>query len=304
MAIFKEKSSGNINAKSKELSTTMDVAEAWIDLLSSEGYCVLQSIDVGSFGEVFTVQRHGHAKLLAVKKIISSRRVEEDPTILNEISLLMKLKHRHVISIKDVVCTPHVACIIMEYAGLGNLNCFVKERKMMSDNFIGNVFRQLLSALSFCHGNRIAHCDVNPSNMLMVSENLVKLADFGTAMLCIDKNGKSALCHNYLGQNSYLAPEVLCRQPFNPLYADVWSLGCVLYFMTFCDVPFTGGSAVILNEQRSKGVTFPQNTMRKVQHLAHTCGYITEVCKVNPRLRPTVKELTLSWSRINNHLTH
>ena len=280
--------------KHDEVSPTLDDEESWIDQLSSEGYCVLESIDVGSFGEVFTAKRHGHAKLLAVKKIVSRRRVEEDPSIISEISLLMKLKHRHVIAIKDVVCTPHVACIIMEYAEFGNLNCFVRKRQILNTVFIESLFRQVVSALSFCHGNGIAHCDVNPSNMLMMTEKLVKLADFGTAMLCTDKNGNSALCYSYLGQNSYLAPEVLRGQPFNPFHADLWSLGCVLYFMTFCDVPFKGSGSAICQEQNSKGVTFPKMTLQNTHNVSHICRFITEMCRVNPKLRPTAHDLISS----------
>lgn len=122
-----------------------------------------------------------------------------------------------------------------------------RSRFVISDGFIARTFVQVTLAIEFCHSRHIAHRDINPSNILVFDTGQVKITDFGLSFRCkeattrindkanSDKNDEDdsnlILCCDYLGQEAFLAPEVLSRKPFHPLPADVWSLGRVLLFM-------------------------------------------------------------------------
>jgi hypothetical protein len=89
------------------------------------------------------------------------------------------------------------------------------------------IITQVMSALSHLHlGLKIAHRDVKPEN-LIVAETAdsvtVKLADFDTAQF-VPKGG---LCRGIIGTFPFMAPEVMCGKRYDPLAADVWSLGTV-----------------------------------------------------------------------------
>ncbi|GFS08162.1 testis-specific serine/threonine-protein kinase 3-like [Elysia marginata] len=169
--------------------------------------------------------------------------------------------------------------------------------------FLSIAFIQITSALEFCHDLDLAHRDVNPSNVLVFRPDLVKLADFGLCFACRDKeraidkaNGEAAseiLCADFLGRDHYTAPEVRRHEPFLAKQADVWSLGCVLYFMLRADHP-------------------PLKTVDLLEGMAGEfcklipAGYdltlgkkclatIGRACQFRMRDRPTMKDILAMW---------
>ncbi|KAL1731296.1 kinase-like domain-containing protein, partial [Schizophyllum commune] len=86
---------------------------------------------------------------------------------------------------------------------------------------------QLLQGTAFCHRNWIAHCDLKPSNLLIDSRKVLKLADFGCACECRPGSGESSILP-YYGTYWYRAPEQLpWSSDVYGASGDVWSCGCV-----------------------------------------------------------------------------
>ncbi|KAK3777542.1 hypothetical protein RRG08_044831 [Elysia crispata] len=123
-----------------------------------------------------------------------------------------------------------------------NDNCTCSRSFSLELAFLSLAFSQVTSALNFCHNIDLAHRDINPSNVLIFNKSLVKLADFGLCFRCRDTNvGDTAdsevKCTDYLGNDHYLAPEVRRHEPFFAKPSDIWSLGCLLYFMLQANHP-------------------------------------------------------------------
>lgn len=267
--------------------------EMWIDAVKEDGYTIVTEIDCGGFSTVFKITEACTDGTFALKKIQSSRPIEDDEYIFNEIQCLLKLRHRHIIQMKSLVLTVHVACIIMEYAPLGNLQQYVKEQELLSNNHIFNIFGQLLSATGYCHSCHIAHRDLNPSNVLLMSSTFVKLGDFGLAFYCNDDDGRPRQCNEYLGQGPYLAPEVLLGAPYDAKRSDVWSLGCLLFFICFRDKPFTGSQKSILATQLEQGLCVPALPEVTIQTLfSSTMG---NMCCVDVGDRHTIDCVSQQW---------
>ena len=233
----------------KVLLTLCSLSEQNIACTMEENAYVIQhKIDDGAFGDVLCVKNTQTKKKLAMKQILYRGDITRDPYITNEIYSLSHLKHEHIIELMDIIITDKCVNLIMELAENGNLDIFI-QNSVVSFDQMAQIFTQLLSAVNFCHVNKIAHRDITPCNILLTGDTSVRLADFGLSVLCRDSEGLVIPCDDYLGHIHYSAPEVLKKTPYDPLLADMWSLGVVLYFMIHSNVPFTGDDDSIISQQ-------------------------------------------------------
>ncbi|KAK7002727.1 sperm motility kinase W, partial [Biomphalaria glabrata] len=258
----------------------------WSTFLSSNGYQKITCIGHGSFGDVYAVSSLDSGVDLAVKRMVSRNNITEDNTWLAESQALLKLDHENIVQLKEILITPKMACLVLELAPYGNLELLTERLDKRFDvSFVITAFQQTVSAVKCCHDNDIAHCDINPSNILVFSHHLVKLADFGLSFRCRDvSSGKEILCTDYLGHDSYIAPEVIKRQPFSAKPADVWSLGCLLFFMIAGKHPAKNTNSnelrACINEWMLAISTSDDSSKVSLSNLCHT----------DPELRPLISE--------------
>ncbi|KAF8243399.1 kinase-like protein [Wilcoxina mikolae CBS 423.85] len=139
--------------------------------------------------------------------------------------------------------------IVMEYIELGNLsNCGLLRtiKRQHTENNIKTVAKQLSEGLKIMHDKGIAHRDLNPNNILVRSVDPLRviIADFGVSKL-VPPDGSTKLRTN-VGTDLYKAPEILhssSERGYSPAI-DLWSLGCVLYWMTKARTPFKDTESV------------------------------------------------------------
>lgn len=123
----------------------------------------------------------------------------------------------------------------MEYVDGGELFHYVDERKGLPEDETVLIFRQIVSALLYCHRLLICHRDLKPENILLNQQDLtVKLIDFGMAAL----QPKGKLLSTPCGSPHYAAPEVVSSRPYDGMQADVWSCGVILYVMLTGTTPY------------------------------------------------------------------
>ncbi len=112
-------------------------------------------------------------------------------------------------------------------------------------------FRQVLSAVEFCHSFNICHRDLKPENILINEHGQAKVADFG--MACIQQSPSHKL-RTSCGSPHYAAPELVGKKVYKGEKVDVWSLGVVLYAMMSCHLPFDHHDTTVLLSMARKGV--------------------------------------------------
>lgn len=132
----------------------------------------------------------------------------------------------------------------MEYASNGSLFDLMAERKFLREPEAHHYFCQLINALKFCHDRHVAHRDLKLENLLLTGENCLKLGDFGFARHFDIDDAATTFSLTFCGSNAYISPEILHQKPYNPLSADIWACGVLLFAMVFGDLPFEDSGSI------------------------------------------------------------
>jgi calcium/calmodulin-dependent protein kinase I len=128
----------------------------------------------------------------------------------------------------------------MELMSGGDLFDRIGKKKSYSEADARDLVVKMLKAVSYCHGRKIAHCDMKPKNLLLMSDDndsYIKLADFGFAARVHEANSLSKQC----GTPFFVSPEILMRKGYDQ-QSDMWSVGCIVYLLLSGNLPFMGRS--------------------------------------------------------------
>ncbi|CDR45443.1 CYFA0S18e01794g1_1 [Cyberlindnera fabianii] len=167
------------------------------------------------------------------------RRGLSDDEIAREVLL-----HRHCSGHPNVIKVLHHGAdtnwlfIAMELATGGDLFDKIEPDVGVDEVVSQFYFKQMISAIEFCHKQGVAHRDIKPENILLDSRGNLKLTDFGLAAVFMKKSGAKRLCYTPCGSPPYMAPEVVDRNGYDPAKADIWSLGAVLYVLLAGETPW------------------------------------------------------------------
>ena len=264
-------------------------------------YITITMIDYGSFGDILKVRSPRDDKIYAMKQIAFRGQLRDDPYIVSEIMCLSELKHENVIRLHEILVKDGEIDIIMEYAENENLERYYTQVGIPSDEIIQDIYAQLLHGVNYCHSMNIAHRDLTPANILLTKDNVVKLADFGLAVRSLDEYGNQILCSDYLGNVGYLSPEVLSRQPFLPKPADIWSLGVVLLYLLYNDIPFKGYETRIIETQQNLNLNdFHNSNGNRMKHQPSSLSVVLErTLVVKWSDRADICELDRMWDQVD-----
>ncbi|CAN1336005.1 Serine/threonine-protein kinase TIO [Linum perenne] len=207
-----------------------------------ESYHVIELVGEGSFGKVYKGRRKCTGQTVAMKFIMKQGKSEKDVhNLRQEIEILRKLKHENVIEMLDSFESPQEFCVVTEFAQ-GELFEILEDDKYLPEEQVQAIAKQLVRALYYLHSNRIIHRDMKPQNILICSDSIVKLCDFGFAR-AMSQN--TVVLRSIKGTPLYMAPELVREQPYNHT-ADLWSLGVILYELFVGQPPFYTNSVYAL----------------------------------------------------------
>lgn len=108
--------------------------------------------------------------------------------------------------------------IVMELALCGSLLDVMTEKSILNEKEARFFFRQLISAIDFCHNKFIAHRDLKLENLLIFWKNILKIGDFGFARYFDVEDPSTTFSLTFCGSNAYLPPEILHARPYNPYF--------------------------------------------------------------------------------------
>ncbi|CAM4662798.1 hypothetical protein PO909_027835 [Leuciscus waleckii] len=249
-------------------------------------YEFLQSLGNGTYGRVKrAVDRSG--RTVAIKSI-RKEKIKDDQDLIHirrEIEIMSSLSHPHIISIYEVFENKDKIVIVMELGSGGDLYDYLSERQRISESQARLFFRQIVSAVQYCHRNGIVHRDLKLENILLDDNGNIKIADFGLSNLY---QGDGFL-QTYCGSALYASPEIVNGRPYRGPEVDSWSLGVLLYTLIHGAMPFDGHDHKNLVQQISSG------NYRKPTKPSDACGLIRWMLMVSPERRATLDEIAGHW---------
>eukprot|EP00597_Dinobryon_sp_UTEXLB2267_P019024 CAMPEP_0201098574 /NCGR_PEP_ID=MMETSP0812-20130820/7620_1 /ASSEMBLY_ACC=CAM_ASM_000668 /TAXON_ID=98059 /ORGANISM="Dinobryon sp., Strain UTEXLB2267" /LENGTH=521 /DNA_ID=CAMNT_0047354073 /DNA_START=670 /DNA_END=2235 /DNA_ORIENTATION=- len=220
------------------------------------GYVITDTlIGSGSFAEVRLAKKSSEVGFAAVK-IVKIFDEYDRMAITNEINILLRLApHDNIVRLLghfyEEVENYQNAYLIMEYMEGGDLFDKIQCKNFYSEKCARDIMHSVLVAIKRCHDMQVVHRDIKPENLLFErksDEAILKLADFGTAVVLIENN----LLADKVGTPQYMAPEICSKKKYS--YAvDLWSAGVVLYVMLFGQPPFDNPKPSILYKDIIKG---------------------------------------------------
>ncbi|MCZ6793166.1 MAG: serine/threonine-protein kinase [Planctomycetota bacterium] len=189
-----------------------------------ERFKLIKKCGSGGTGEVYQARDQRLKRLVAIKRVSVSGRTRRDMLrrLLQEAEYLARVEHANVVDVYDILESETSVSIVMELVrGTPFLDHF-RKKALPEDEFLG-FFRQLVAALEAVHGVGLIHRDVNPRNVLVSREGVIKLTDFGLSVPVSDDKPRAG------GTLGYMAPETLRTHSRVTFAVDIYSLGFMAY---------------------------------------------------------------------------
>ncbi|XP_069938309.1 mitogen-activated protein kinase kinase kinase 13-A isoform X5 [Cherax quadricarinatus] len=235
----------------------------------------LQWLGSGAQGAVFRGQLRG--TWVAIKKVREQKETD--------ITHLRKLNHPNIVQFMGVCTAAPCYCIVMEYCPYGPLYNLLKDGRDIPPDRVANWAKEIASGMNYLHQHKIIHRDLKSPNVLIGSNQEVKISDFGT---CREWNDVSTRM-SFAGTLAWMAPEVIRNEPCNEK-VDIWSFGVVLWELLTCEIPYRDvDNSAIIYGVGSNSLHLP---------IPSTCpdGFrlIVQMCwNSKPRNRPSFKYILM-----------
>jgi serine/threonine protein kinase len=207
-----------------------------------ERYQRMDVLGEGTYGVVYRAIDKTNNQIVALKKVRLDRTEEGIPqTALREVSILQEVHHLNIVNLLDVICADGKLYLIFEYVEQDLKKAMEKRGSPYSGIALKRLIYQLLDGLYFCHRHRIVHRDLKPQNILITSDQALKIADFGLA------RAFQVPMHTYTHEVVtlwYRAPEILLGERHYTPAVDIWSVGCIMAELAKGKVMFRGDSEI------------------------------------------------------------
>ena len=273
-------------------------------------YILTNKLVENTLGETYLTTKKNSNILYATKKISKELFKEKQiyECLQNEISIMKRLNHRNIISLKDLIETNNHYYIIMEYCNGDTLSsCLEKYKKLyhkgFSEETVQHIMRQIANALKYIHDLKIVHRDLKPDNIFVKFENendknnlnllkaQIKVSDFSLAAYKKDNQ----LLDLIVGSPLYMDPLILKFFSQKSLVkeklgydekVDIWSLGVLCYEVTLGNHPFESENMEDLHSKIEEG-SYKLPTYLSSEFVS----FINSMLQYNPTKRLSANEL-------------
>ncbi|XP_063189301.1 MAP/microtubule affinity-regulating kinase 3 isoform X8 [Chroicocephalus ridibundus] len=228
---------------------------------SSIASCADEQQNIGNYRLLKTIGKGNFAKVKLARHILTGREVavkiidkaQLNPTSLQklfrEVRIMKILNHPNIVKLFEVIEKEKTLYLVMEYASGGEVFDYLVAHGRMKEKEARAKFRQIVSAVQYCHQKHIVHRDLKAENLLLDADMNIKIADFGFSNEFTVGNKLDTFC----GSPPYAAPELFQGKKYDGPEVDVWSLGVILYTLVSGSLPFDGQNLKELRERVLRG---------------------------------------------------
>jgi len=204
-------------------------------------YEIIDELGRGAMGVVYKARDPLIDRVLAIKTVGLDLSRDEaqafEQRFYREAKSAGRLNHANIVTIHDVGRSDSIAYIAMEFLQGRSLRGVIDSGVVLPPEKVAEIAAQVADGLAFAHANGVVHRDIKPPNIMVLDNGLVKITDFGIALL---PTGSRTLAGTIFGSPKYMSPEQVVGRKVDGR-ADIFSLGAVLYELLTGFAPFFGG---------------------------------------------------------------
>uniref|UniRef100_A0A672LB30 non-specific serine/threonine protein kinase n=1 Tax=Sinocyclocheilus grahami TaxID=75366 RepID=A0A672LB30_SINGR len=209
---------------------------------------------IGCYRLLKTIGKGNFAKVKLAKHVLTGKEVRiaftlQIKNLFREVRIMKLLNHPNIVKLFEVIETDKTLYLVMEYASGGEVFDYLVAHGRMKEKEARAKFRQIVSAVQYCHQKCIVHRDLKAENLLLDADMNIKIADFGFSNEFTLGNKLDTFC----GSPPYAAPELFQGKKYDGPEVDVWSLGVILYTLVSGSLPFDGQNLKELRERVLRG---------------------------------------------------
>jgi eukaryotic-like serine/threonine-protein kinase len=212
-------------------------------------YRLLGHLGTGGMSSVYLAEHLLMHRRVAIKVLPKSRGADKESSYLErfhrEAQAIAALDHVNIVRAYDIDNEGDTHYLVMEYIDGLDLNIIVRDTGTLDYIAAAQYTKQAARGLHYAHSVGLIHRDVKPANLLVDSEGVIKILDLGLARFIAEQEQASltvAYDENVLGTADYLAPEQAVDSHGVDARADIYGLGCSLYYLLTGHPPFTEGT--------------------------------------------------------------
>uniref|UniRef100_A0A1A7YEC3 MAP/microtubule affinity-regulating kinase 3 n=1 Tax=Iconisemion striatum TaxID=60296 RepID=A0A1A7YEC3_9TELE len=256
--------------------------------------CSDEQPHIGNYRLLKTIGKGNFAKVKLARHILTGREVaikiidktQLNPTSLQklfrEVRIMKSLNHPNIVQLFEVIETEKTLYLVMEYASGGEVFDYLVAHGRMKEKEARAKFRQIVSAVNYCHQKNIVHRDLKAENLLLDADSNIKIADFGFSNEFTEGNKLDTFC----GSPPYAAPELFQGKKYDGPEVDIWSLGVILYTLVSGSLPFDGQNLKELRERVLRG------KYRVPFYMSTDCeGILRRFLVLNPAKRCSLEQI-------------
>ncbi|KAK9057131.1 hypothetical protein SSX86_024498 [Deinandra increscens subsp. villosa] len=204
-----------------------------------EKYEIMEKLGGGTFGVVWKALNKQTRETVAIKKLLTKYESSSDKLMIKrEVkSLLFNKDHENIVTLKDIINENNTIFLVFEHMESSLYDRMKIMKAPFSESQIREICFQIFKGLAYMHQNGYIHRDLKPMNLL-VSENVIKIGDFGSAR---ETKDELPYTHN-VTTSSYRAPEVFLYSKVYDSAVDMWAMGAIMAELFTSQLLFQGSS--------------------------------------------------------------
>eukprot|EP01126_Amoeba_proteus_P056223 TRINITY_DN7046_c0_g1_i1.p1 TRINITY_DN7046_c0_g1~~TRINITY_DN7046_c0_g1_i1.p1 ORF type:complete len:349 (-),score=74.84 TRINITY_DN7046_c0_g1_i1:254-1300(-) len=249
-------------------------------------YVDFKPIGKGAYAIVLLATHTKTQKRVAIKVIDkTSLKEREKERLAREVEINSLVQHPNIVSVFEIYTTEADCCLVMEFMAGGDLFTRIVGEGSMCEEEARDTLSMILSAVAYLHHNQIAHRDLKPENIVFDHKGkgaTAKLIDFGFSKMIGTQN---SVLQTPVGTLEYSAPEVSAQDTYS-LAVDMWSIGCITFFMVCRRPPFNGDPEEVDRLASEACFDFPDHISLSLE----IKDFISNLLQLEPELRQSASE--------------